>query len=196
MKSLAERHIERAQRKADNAAESPDLGIGGNVGAASIAIATAQEAFAGLTDEQKGELVEAMGSDADGFASNLPDAYGGAFDSNGNLRTAGIGVVNPLIAPVTAAERVEGEAGTAGAGSALGWGKAAESDLSGTGDNMNGKVLDEVAGGEGGSTKPPVTDKMTVAELEAIAKAEGADLTGVTNNAGRVSAIEAKRAQA
>ncbi len=206
MKSLAERHIARAQRKADNKAESTNSGYGGNVGSAAVAIVTVQDAFAALSDEQREELKATFG-ESDGFMSVKADAYGDAFDGEGSLRNAGIGVVNPLVAPVMAATAIERASDGFGAGGdASGWGKAAESTIA-NGENAGGKALEEQGGGsEGGSEggsggsgwgdpapKPPVNVKMTVAELEAIAKEEEVDLSGATNNEGRVAAIEAKR---
>lgn len=200
MKSLAERHAERAERKFENAAESTAGNISGRVGNAATLMGQAQAAYASLTEDERAELHDAYaGFDpVDGFKSL-------AEDDNGNFKYAGIGVVNPLIvpaadqpAPVSLSE-LEARAGN-GAG---GWGDG----------NANGRAVDAAAGGQPatapagdgwgtppagsapqGDGKPTVSAGMKVADLEAIAKDEGVDLEGATNNDQRVERILAKRA--
>lgn len=203
MKSLAERHEDRAARKFENASESTAGNISGRVGNAATLMEQAQAAYAGLNENERAELRDAYaGFDpADGFRSL-------AEDDNGNFKYAGIGVVNPLIvpaadqpAPVSLSE-LEARAGN-GAG---GWGDG----------NVNGRAVDAAASGQpatapagdgwgappsgGGQSgqegdgKPAVAASMKVADLEAIAKDEGVDLEGATNNDQRVERILAKRA--
>lgn len=157
MRTLAERHEDRAQRKADNAVESADYNnaVGGGVGHVANLMAEAETALGALTDTQKDELKALMSETRDGFA-NPSDAYGDAFDGSGNLRTAGVGVVNPLIAPASARQAVEGESGTAGAGGSGGWGEDARTDLP-EGTNPNGAAVENATGGT--DNPPPAPDK-------------------------------------
>lgn len=204
MKSLAERHAERAERKFENAAESTAGNISGRVGQAATLMEQAQAAYAGLTNDEKAELHAAYaGADpVDGFRSL-------AEDDAGNFKYAGIGIVNPLMvppadqpAPVSLSE-LEARAGNGGGG----WGDG----------NANGRAVDAAAAPEGGSGQPAapadgwgappagsgqggadelptVNAGMKVADLEAIATKEGVDLEGATNNDQRVERILAKRA--
>lgn len=94
MKSLAERHEDRAKRKFENAAESTHGDAGGNIANAAYLMEKAQEAFAGLTEEQRAELRAAYeGSDMSLDNRSLAE------DDSGNFKYAGIGVVNPLVVP-------------------------------------------------------------------------------------------------
>lgn len=204
MKSLAERHEDRANRKFENAAESTAGNISGRVGQAATLMEQAQAAYAGLTESEREELHAAYaGVDpTDGFKSL-------AEDDNGNFKYAGIGIVNPLMvppadqpAPVSLSE-LEARAGNGGGG----WGDG----------NANGRAVDAAAAPEGGSGQPAapadgwgappagsgqggadelptVNAGMKVADLEAIAAKEGVDLEGATNNDQRVERILAKRA--
>ena len=199
MKSLAERHAERAERKLENASDSTAGNISGRMANAANLMEQAQAAYAGLTDDEKRELQEAYaGHDpVDGFKSL-------AEDDAGNFKYAGIGVVNPLVvpsadqpAPVNLSE-VEARAGNGG-----GWGDG----------NVNGRAVEAATaaasapsapsapsdgwGASSGSGEPQaVSASMKVADLEAIAAKEGVDLTGATNNEQRVERINAKRAEA
>lgn len=204
MKSLAERHEDRANRKFENAAESTAGNVSGRVANAANLMEQAQAAFAGLTESERAELRDAYeGVDpVDGFRSL-------AEDDSGNFKYAGIGIVNPLVVPAADApapvslSELEARAGNGGGG----WGEG----------NANGRAIDAAAAPEGGSGqpaapadgwgappaggagsgedgKPAVNAKMTVADIEAIAKDEGVDLEGATNNDQRVERILAKRA--
>lgn len=135
MKSLSERHADRASRKAENAAESTAGNVSGRVANAANLMERAQVAFAGLSDDERRELQEAYsGADpVDGFKSL-------AEDDEGNYKYAGIGVVNPLVvpaaeqpAPVSLSE-VEARAGNGG-----GWGDG----------NANGRAVEAAASGWG-----------------------------------------------
>lgn len=203
MKSLAERHEDRANRKFENAAESTAGNISGRVAHAGNLMEQAQAAYSALTEDEREELRNAYaGADpVDGFRSL-------AEDDSGNFKYAGIGVVNPLVvpaadqpAPVSLSE-LEARAGNGGGG----WGDG----------NANGRAVDAAAasggtgeapapaadgwgtppagGGQEGDGKPAVNAKMPVADIEAIAKDEGVDLEGATNNDQRVERILAKRA--
>jgi hypothetical protein len=204
MKSLAERHEDRANRKFENAAESTAGNISGRVANAGNLMEQAQTAYAGLSEAERAELRDAYaGADpVDGFRSL-------AEDDSGNFKYAGIGIVNPLVVPAADApapvslSELEARAGNGGGG----WGDG----------NANGRAVDAAAAPEGGSGqpaapadgwgappagsgtgegdgKPTVTASMKVADLEAIAKDEGVDLEGATNNDQRVERILAKRA--
>lgn len=205
MKSLAERHEDRANRKFENAAESTAGNVSGRVANAANLMEQAQAAFAGLTEGERAELRDAYaGADpVDGFRSL-------AEDDSGNFKYAGIGIVNPLVVPAADApapvslSELEARAGNGGGG----WGEG----------NANGRAIDAAAAPEGGSSqpaapadgwgappagsgqgsegdgKPAVNAKMPVADIEAIAKDECVDLEGATNNDQRVERILAKRA--
>ncbi len=203
MKSLAERHIDRAQRKADNAAFSTQNVAADGVGLAAIRIAEAQAAFAVLTPEQRDELKAVMPQS--GYEDSVAEADANAYDAQGNLRSAGIGVVNPLVAPVSAAMAADGfsvadkpEGAYSGNG---GWGEPPAPTVDPTEGNAAGVALDAQTGGQGGDTgagsegdsKPALRVNMPVAELEKIAADEGVSLVGASNNAERIELIEAKR---
>lgn len=200
MKSLAERHEDRAKRKFENAAESTAGNISGRVANAGNLMEQAQAAYAGLTEAERDELRDAYaGADpVDGFKSL-------AEDDSGNFKYAGIGIVNPLVVPSADApapvdlSELEARAGNGGGG----WGDG----------NANGRAIDAAAApasapsapadgwgappagsGQGGDELPTVAASMKVADLEAIAEKEGVDLTGATNNDQRVERILAKRA--
>jgi len=103
MKSLADRHADRAQRKADNLAESSAPTTTGNVGNAANLIVQAQEAFGALNEKQRDELKAVMTGDiGDGFRSI-------AEDDTGALKMAGIGVINPLVTPAGEFNKAAGE---------------------------------------------------------------------------------------
>jgi hypothetical protein len=205
MKSLAERHIDRAQRKVDNAVHSTQPS-NGDVGLAAMRIAEAQAAIGALTPAQRDELKGMMPED--GFSDSTAEADANAYDPNGNLKTAGIGVVNPLVAPVAAAMAVEGAqsageplGGQSGNG---GWGEPPAPSFTPAEGNQNGiAVVDtpesqidaqnERGEADAMNAKPPVNVNMTIAKLQEIATAEGADLSQATNNEMRVAAIEANR---
>lgn len=206
MKSLAERHLDRAARKVENAAESTAGNISGRMANAANLMEQAQAAYAGLSEDERRELQEAYaGVDpVDGFKSL-------AEDDAGNFKYAGIGVVNPLVvpaaeqpAPVSLSE-VEARAGNGGGG----WeGNANGRAVEAAGDTSGPREAGTTAGGgwgapsgadgagEGSGEPQAVNVKMPVADLEAIAAKEGVDLTGATNNEQRVERINAKRAEA
>ncbi len=132
MKSLAERHADRAERKFENAAESTAGNISGRMANAANLMESAQVAYAGLTEDEKTELRAAYegGDPVDGFKSL-------AEDDSGNFKYAGIGVVNPLVvpaaeqpAPVSLSE-LEARAGNGGGG----WGDG----------NANGRAVEAAA---------------------------------------------------
>ena len=151
MKSLAERHAARAQRKVDNAVES-SLAPGGGIGHAATAIASANAAVAALSDEQREELKAVI--ESDGFNSVVNDIDPAAM--------AGIGVVNPLVTPAgTAAElaatdaqqgklpeasfdpaqgNINGQAVEAASGAGNGWGKDGQADAKDEGKKSGAKT--------------------------------------------------------
>ncbi|CAB4131767.1 hypothetical protein UFOVP131_38 [uncultured Caudovirales phage] len=215
MKSLAERHADRAQRKADGLAFSPNTK--GDVGLAALRIGEAKTAIAALTPEQRSELEGLMAED--GFSDAA--VYGDAYDARGSLKTAGIGVTNTLVAPVAFAQETERTAGPLGGmdgngdgfasgGEGAGWGTLPEPSFDPANGNANGQAVADAAAGAAGGTgtgqsgsegqegaeRPPVAASMKVADLEAIASKEGVDLTGATNNEQRVERIEAARKSA
>lgn len=192
MKSLAERHADRAQRKADNAVESDLNGSTGGLGLALVAIDAANDAIRSLTPEQREEL-HAIAGEA------MAEAADSGFEPDG-FEMAGIGVVNPL---VTATGQYNDLANTAAQN-----GELPAPSFDPENGNISGQSIESQTGNGGGNgwgsggnadddddaDKPkPVKASMSVADLEAIAAEEGADLTGVTNNDGRVEAIEANR---
>ncbi len=130
MKSLAKRHAERAQRKVDNAVES-SLAPGGGVGHAATAIAAANAAIAALSPEQREELKAVV--ESDGFADVVESIDPSAM--------AGIGVVNPLVAPAgMAAELAATDAQQ---------GKLPEASFDPAQGNQNGQAVEAAASGNG-----------------------------------------------
>lgn len=186
MKSLAERHAERAQRKVDNAVESEVNGKTGNIGHAVTAALAAHDAFAVLSDEQKAEVAPIMQQHmADLEKSGQP-----------TFEMAGIGVVNPL----TTSGREYLDAASAPGQS----GEMPEPSFDPAQGNINGQALEQAGNGSGGNGwgsdaaedgPPEVKASMPVADIEKIAADEGIDLTGATNNEQRVKAIEEARAK-
>jgi len=142
MKSLAERHAERAQRKADNAAFSNNGESKGNLGLAMVRMNEAQEAFANLTDEEREELKASF----DGFESS--DDATNLYDATGSLKSAGVGVVNPLIVP--AAAMIGTDAADAGV-AADGWGTLPEPNATPEQGNQNGAALEAQTSAESAS---------------------------------------------
>jgi hypothetical protein len=134
MKSLADRHAERAQRKADNLAEASRDGlnkVAGDVGAALSAVAVARDAMAGLSDENR-KLV------ADAFAEELSsDSRSLADDENGEIAQAGIGVVNTDYVPIERAQE-------AGVNADLGW-SLPNPSFDPKAGNLNGAAVEAVA---------------------------------------------------
>lgn len=190
MKSLAERHADRAQRKADNAVESDLNGSTGGLGNAMTAIDAANAAVRALTPDQRNELREIVGEAIDE----------GDFAEDG-FAQAGIGVVNPLM---TGAGTFNDLANTAAQN-----GELPAPSFDPANGNINGQAIEEQAGNGAGNGwgasgddddddnaedgPPAVSKSMKVEELEAIATKEGADLSTATNNEARVEAIEANR---
>ena len=131
MKSLADRHAERAQRKADNLAEATREGINSNasnLGNAMAAVATARDSMAGLSDEDRKRVSDAFGEDLASDSRSLAE------DENGNIAQAGIGVVNLDVVP---ADR----AAEAGVNADLGWSLPNPSFDPAKG-NLNGAAVD------------------------------------------------------
>lgn len=153
MKSLAERHADRAQRKADNAEFSTQGDFKGGVGRAANLIHETNAALAALTEDQRNALREEFDKNGDGFADALDDIY----DATGNLKAAGIGVINPLVVP---AEAQDGNGGIA-----EGWGKLPDPSVTADQGNQNGAALAAQTGetkpsgrGKAASTKPDDAD--------------------------------------
>jgi hypothetical protein len=100
MKSLAERHADRAQRKADNAAEST-TGAYGGVSAAMALFGDFVDLTSNLTIAQRDELKEAMKTayPNDPFGGDPTNGRSIAEGEDGGLALAGIGAVNGAIVP-------------------------------------------------------------------------------------------------
>lgn len=96
MKSLEDRHIDRAQRKVDNATESTAGNVSGGVGHAVNLMRELGEAVLALTPAQREEVEVAGRGVRDEFERRMNE---GETDYLGKY--AGIGVVNPLIVPAT-----------------------------------------------------------------------------------------------
>ena len=134
MKSLADRHAERAQRKADNLAEASRDGYtkaAGDLGAAMAAVANARDAMAGLSDENRKLVSEAFAEDIASDSRSLAD------DENGEIAQAGIGVVNTDYVPI---ER----AAEAGVNADLGW-SLPNPSFDPKAGNINGAAVEAVA---------------------------------------------------
>ena len=147
MKSLAERHADRAQRKADNAAFSTASAVGGNLGLAMVRMTEAQVAFGNLSEDEKEEL---KASFADGFdnAGDETNLYDGA----GSLKHAGIGEVNPLIVPPAAQTGDNIGGGVADNG----WGELPEANAGPEQGSADGVALEAQAPETAsGTAKPP-----------------------------------------
>lgn len=121
MLSLAERHEDRAARKAANRAEN----IGGNTGSVSTAEVAFRDAFAArarLSEAEQKELDEALKlaqdrGELDLRSRSLAEAPDGSGDT-----MAGIGVVNVAVVPgATLASSQAGNGG--GAAADAGWGE-------------------------------------------------------------------------
>jgi hypothetical protein len=126
MLSLAERHTDRVKRKAENMLDSL-ASSGGGVGAALAHAVNFTDALAGLTEDERNEV---MRTSEDGFRN----AMSGDVVAD-MTKYAGIGIPNPLIVPpgdmpplvdLGAVEKVQ-------AGDKSGWG-----DTSG---NANGRAI-------------------------------------------------------
>jgi hypothetical protein len=170
MKPLSERHADRAQRKADNAAESAHSGnnLNDGIGNAARLIGEATLAINALAPEQRERLMDRMkGGDIDsngGFRSI-------AEDDAGKLKMAGIGVIDPAVTPA-------GEYHAAGQDGVQAAGKLPTASYDPTKGNLNGAAV-EAAGGGGGA---PTTGwgvasdgygALTLAELKAGLDARG-----------------------
>ena len=133
MKSLVERHADRAQRKADNAAEFTG-GTVPDIGAAIVAMTTGLDLLSSLSEDDQAKVKAAL-SDYDPTAARSI-----AEDENGNSM-AGIGVVNTNVVPAMA------EGGNGG-GTTGGWVDAPVSELGQPdGPNANGAALDAQGAG-------------------------------------------------
>lgn len=129
MKSLEERQRERAQRKADNLADSNNASNGG-VGAAMAAVANANEALRGLTEEQRDEVRERMAEGIDDF--NAGDDY---------ADMSGIGVINPNVLNAEARERL--------AASDVQQGNMPDASFDPEKGNLNGQAIEKATNGWG-----------------------------------------------
>lgn len=176
MKSLAERHADRAQRKADNAAESQDASnYAGGLGNAANLIMAAQEAFGNLTPDQREELQSSMtgGDVGDGFRSIAEEGN----DAPG-LALAGIGTVDTRVTPLRTAFDAVTNASGAGELPAPSFDPAkgnlngAAVDAAGTPANAGGWGSPPPAGEQAGNGAGAGADgygALTLAELKAEA---------------------------
>ncbi len=138
MKSLAERHLDRAQRKADNAAEFRG-GTVPDIGAAVIAGRQFADLIEALPEAERDEVKTALADYDPAAARSIAE------DENGNTM-AGIGVVNTKVVPAMA------EGGNGG-GSTGGWVDIPKTDLGDpNGPNAGGAAL--VAQGAEGTAAP------------------------------------------
>lgn len=162
MKSLAERHADRAQRKADNASER--TGFTTNTAAEAIILAqNVADIVSGLDEVALAEFKTAM-QDYDPTSSRSISE-----DEDGNSM-AGIGVVNTKVVPAAA----EGGNG----GGTGGWVQQPEPTDFG-GGNINGAALEaqtgDTSGSWGGEAKTDTkADAKTKAADAAAAKANEA----------------------
>lgn len=179
MKSLMERHVDRAQRKADNLAESGNLNATNGVGAALIAISAAKDAVSSLPPEARERLMDTMNGD-DGF-SNVPD------NSLAGLSMAGIGVLNPLVVP---AEALQEAAGNGASNGELPLPRFDPAE-----GNLNGAAVADAgtgAGSWGQSSANSSSDgysALTVAELKAKLDDGGVSYDPKANKDGLVAAL-------
>lgn len=139
MLSLAARRADRIQRKADNAAFSRDE-TNGNIGNAVNLAVAAQEAISRLSDDERELAMDSLKGVDDGFDPVDRDAY----DGKGNLKTAGVGVANPLVAPVAVAVAAEGAMPGNGGGDDMGgWGTPPAPSIDPANGNQNGQAVAE-----------------------------------------------------
>lgn len=156
MKSLAERHVDRAQRIVNNETESTAGDVRGVIGNAAGAIIAANEAVSKLTAEEKDELrtaLEGRGFDSLEASGDEPE-----------VSLAGIGVVNPLTAggrkflevaetPIQAGERPNAEFDPAEG-------------------NLNGQAIEKAGNGWGDAYAATATEKKAEAPKAEKAAAE------------------------
>jgi len=174
MKPLAERHADRAQRKADNMAESQDASnYTGGLGDAMNKIADAQTALAGLSPNQREELKSAfeanLAEGADGFRSLAEEGN----DAPG-LSLAGIGTVDTRVTPFAAIDK---------AGAAMMTGELPAASFDPANGNLNGLAVEAAGtpasaagwgttgaqGGNGGGSTNDGYGALTLTELKAEA---------------------------
>lgn len=148
MKSLAERHKDRAQRKVDNATESTAGDTGGGVGAAVLAAVDAQEKIAGLTDAQKAEVHEILKGHSDGF-----EAAEAPYDM------AGIGVPNAAVMPAGKFNELSASDAQEG--------KLPEASFDPENGNLNGQAIEQAGNGWGTEATEAKSGKKKAAEAEA-----------------------------
>lgn len=187
MKSLADRHADRSQRIVDNATESTAGNVRGVIGHAATAIIAANEAVGKLTEDEQAELKTALeGRGFDGFKS--------AGEAEADVSLAGIGVVNPLTASAGMQRTL--------ADTPAQNGERPEASFDPAQGNLNGQAIEAAGGAGNGWGAPssdgpkPVSASMKVADIEAIAEAEGVDLSSASNNQDCVDLIEKARAEA
>jgi hypothetical protein len=163
MQSLANRHEDRARRKAMNRAERgfvPGISVG--------AVAIAYQQFATLRarlDERGLELLEPNIAKIDEEILAGTRSLAEAPDGSGETM-AGIGVVNPLVVPAAVLARDEAGKG-ASVGNDPAWNEAPvtvdglpEAKPLDPGSNINGQALVDQAGASGGwGTETPTTAK-------------------------------------
>lgn len=117
MKTLAERHADRIERKAANSADNMGGKIAGSVATAEAAFVEAANARARLSAEEQAELDEALRERAEnggfGGARSLAEAPDGSGET-----MAGVGVVNTRVVPASV---IADEAGNGGGVSGDNW---------------------------------------------------------------------------
>lgn len=101
MKPLAQRHEDRAQRKADNMAESTvnDTGTKGNIGRVANLISETQAALSGLSAGERRELQDTYGESLEATAEGFRSIAEEGNDADG-LALAGIGTFNAAVVPM------------------------------------------------------------------------------------------------
>lgn len=171
MKPLDERHADRAQRKANNMAESTLVAVGGKADLGRVAnmMTEAMDAFRALSEDERAELKGMLGEDfgADGGANTRSLAEG----EDGGLSLAGIGTINHEVVPLETALKASGSEALTG--------KLPDASFDPANGNINGQAV-EAAGataatmqgwgnqaGNGGGGGDDGYRALSVAELKA-----------------------------
>ncbi len=135
MYPLAKRFEARAQRKADNMAESTEVTGGTGIGTAMNAVAAATAAIKSLTPEARERFENAM-RDSGGFDTDDDGFRSIAEDENGRLALAGIGTVDQTIVPTDAYNAAAGAPAQA-------TGELPKPSFDPAANNANGAAIDE-----------------------------------------------------
>lgn len=144
MKSLAERHADRAKRIVANGSETAGL-TANSVGTAALNFRTFIESTRGFSEDEMAELKEAIAEiEAEGNVLSLAEA------PDGSGRTmAGIGVVNTKVVPAGVDAPEAGNGGGTSLDNVDGWGASASpaATVKTAGTNLGGEALQEQGAG-------------------------------------------------